>query len=207
MAPTVLSKRALLRSLVLLVFGAALVYGSLEVWEELSPRVRAHVARLRVEDHVPTLLQVSDESGVDPYLLAGVMQAESSGRVGVVSSAGALGLFQLMPATAKERAQKLGLPEPSEEDLLSDALLNARLGADYLAWLLRRYEGNEERALVAYNTGPTRLLRWEREAGGWEPWRAERLAAGNSDVLAYARKVLDHKAGFQRRGLFDGVQP
>jgi len=156
----------------------------------------------RVKGFREELLFASAESHVDPHLLAAILFAESSGRVAARSKADALGLFQLLLPTARERAVVLGLPEPSEEDLLSDPLLNARLGADYFSWLLDRQGGDVERALIAYNAGPTRLEAWIAEAGGYEAWRAERAAAGDSDVLAYAAKVERYRQRFQEQGLF-----
>ena len=149
----------------------------------------------------------ANESNVDPNLLAGMMRAESSGRLGAISHKGALGLFQLMLTTAEERAGVLGLDPPTKEDLVSDPLLNARLGANYVAYLIKRSDGNVERALVAYNTGPTRVARWIREAGSYAAWRAERRAAGNSDVLAFADRVLNYRDEFAADGLFDDDEP
>ena len=57
--------------------------------------------------------------------------------------------------------------------------------------------------LVAYNTGPTRLNRYIRDAGGWPAWRDEREAAGDSDLLAYARKVMISRDHFALKGLLD----
>ncbi len=169
---------------------------------EVVPMVREHLARGGVESHRELILEVAQESGLEPELLAGVMQAESSGRVDALSSAGAMGLFQLVLPTAVERAEILGLPEPTREDLLTDAELNARLGAHYLGYLIERM-GSVEAALVAYNTGPTRLSRWIREFGSYAAWRAEREAAGNSDLLAYATKVLRYADRYRKSGLFE----
>lgn len=153
----------------------------------------------RVEARAPLLRAVADEFDLDPNLLAGVMLAESSGRVDAVSKVGALGLFQLMPPTARERAKLLGLREPTREDLLTNAELNARLGGSYLRWLLRRYRGECEPALVAYNAGPGRLDGWIKEHGSYAEWRRER--EGASQVLAYARKVLAYRERFAERGV------
>lgn len=169
---------------------------------DVVPMVREHLARGGVESHRELILEVAQESGLEPELLAGVMQAESSGRVDALSSAGAMGLFQLVLPTAVERAELLGLPKPTREDLLSNAELNARLGAHYLGYLIERM-GSVEAALVAYNTGPTRLSRWIREFGSYAAWRAEREAAGNSDLLAYAEKVLRYAERYRESGLFD----
>lgn len=177
--------------------------------EDGAPVVQAArdlFAERRVMEHADVLRAASEESGVDVHLLAGLMIAESSGKPGAVSHKGALGLFQLMPATARWRAAKLGLELPKEEAplaeaLLTDPLLNARLGADNLAWLLSLYDGNEERALVAYNAGPGRLKTFEAEAGGWEAWRAERRAAGDSKLFAYVDRVLRYARSFEEHEL------
>jgi soluble lytic murein transglycosylase len=160
------------------------------------------VKRFRAE-----ILFAAAESDVDPNLLAAILFAESSGRVGARSHVDALGLFQLRLPTARERAVVLGLPEPTEEALLSDPLLNARLGADYFSFLLDRQGGDVERALIAYNAGPTRLQGWIDEAGGYAAWRAERTAAGDSGVLAYAAKVARYRERFTKEGLFAPPPP
>ena len=158
---------------------------------------------IRVRDHAEVLRVAAQESGLDPYLLAGIMIAESSGDVDAVSSAGALGLFQLAPVTASWRAEKLGLEKPSREELLSDALLNARLGADNMAWLLDTYDGDVVRALCAYNCGARKLRRLSEAAGGWEEWRDQRERTGKSQLLAYAQKVLRYRDGFRVRDLLE----
>jgi soluble lytic murein transglycosylase len=169
--------------------------------EAVRGRARDYLAIQRVKRYADVLRAAGEESGVDPYLLGGVMVAESSGRVDARSSRGALGLFQLLPETAAWRADELGLPRPTEEELLSDAGLNARLGADQLAWLLRTYDQNVERALIAYNLGPGRLKEYVDRAGGWDAWRRERAAAGDSELLAYAARVRDYAERFRARGL------
>ena len=192
--------------LVLVGLGAAwLAHFSFRAEGEGTVRgaMRDYLALHRVTQHADVLRQAAAEAGVDPCLLAGLMVAESSGNVEARSSKGALGLFQLMPETAAWRAELLGLEPPTEEALLSDPLLNARLGADNLAWLLDTYDGDAERALVAYNLGTRRLATLVREAGGWEEWRAEREAAGNSDLLAFAQRVLRYRDLFRERGTLE----
>jgi len=152
----------------------------------------------QVEARAELLREVAREFELDPNLLAGVMLAESSGRIDAQSHAGALGLFQLMLPTARERAELLGLDAPTRDELLSDARLNSRLAGSYLRWLVRRY-GAEEPALVAYNAGPGRLDRWTKEFGGYAAWRAAR--ENSSEVLGYARKVLAYRERFRERGV------
>lgn len=153
----------------------------------------------RVEGYRELIVAAAGEAGIDANLLAGVALAESSGRPDVVSSAGALGMFQLMLPTARERAALLKLPEPTRDDLLRDPALNGRLAANYLRWLTRRYSGNTEAALCAYNAGPGRVDGWIRERGSYDAWRAERV--GESAVLGYAQKVLQYRDVFAQRAV------
>lgn len=154
----------------------------------------------RVESRRDWILAAALEARVDPCLLAGITMVESRGHLGAQSKVGALGLCQLMLPTARERAALLGLPEPSREDLLTDGALNLRLAAHYVAWLSRRFDGDDERVSIAYNAGPTRLRRWIDEAGSYAAWRDARERAGNSEVLAYARDVRRYRARFADRG-------
>lgn len=197
-----------LRLVSIALVAAAAVWLALASFREDAPgsvraAVRDYLALRRVAEHAQELRFAAAESDVDPYLLAALMVAESSGRVSAKSSKGALGLFQLMPITAQWRAEKLGLPPPTEEQLLSDPLLNARLGADNLAWLLDTYDGNVERALVAYNLGTGRLAKLVRAAGGWESWRTERESSGDSELFAYVKRVLRYRDSFRERGVLE----
>jgi soluble lytic murein transglycosylase-like protein len=108
-----------------------------------------------------TLVAAARQASVDPALLAAVVRQESAFDPRAVSSAGALGLTQLMPTTARRVARRAGLPVPDSADLL-DPGVNVQLGARYLAELLQRYDGSRLAALVAYNAGPTRWRRWRR---------------------------------------------
>lgn len=81
--------------------------------------------------------------GVDRALVRAVMHAESGFRPSVISIAGAQGLMQLMPATA----ERFAVTDPL------DARQNIRGGVRYLAWLLKRFNGNETLALAGYNAG------------------------------------------------------
>jgi soluble lytic murein transglycosylase-like protein len=167
--------------------------------ERVARPVMASAGYRRVEGHAELIRAAAGEFGLDPNWLAGVALAESSGRPDAVSSAGALGMFQLMLPTARERAALLGLPEPEREDLLVDPALNARLAAHYLRWLSGRYGGNPEAVMVAYNTGPGRLDSWIREYGSYHSWRTARW--GESPVLGYALKVLAYRDEFAARGV------
>jgi soluble lytic murein transglycosylase len=97
----------------------------------------------------------SRRSGIEPALAYALIRKESAFDPGAVSRVGALGLMQLMPATARRVARDLGEPSPSTDDLLSPEL-NLRLGHEYLVRMLERFDGSAVAAIAAYNAGPTR---------------------------------------------------
>ena len=169
----------------------------------LAERVRVHTATTRVEGHRDEILAASERLDMDPNLIAAIVFAESSGRVDARSKADALGLMQLRLPTAADRARDLGLPEPSEADLLTDPALNILLGAAHIRWAIEHEDGHLERALVGYNAGRGRLRGWIEEAGSYDAWRVARVEAGRSTTLAYATKVLEQRDAFAEAGLFE----
>lgn len=102
--------------------------------------------------------------GVDPYLVASLIDAESGFRSDRVSSAGAVGLMQLLPATGAELARKLGVTGDIDAARLRDPALNIELGTRHLADLLERYHDTRT-AVAAYNAGAGNVDRWLRRAG------------------------------------------
>jgi soluble lytic murein transglycosylase len=96
---------------------------------------------------------------VDPAAIFAVARQESRFRTDAVSSAGARGLMQLMPGTAKETAAKVGL-EYSKARLTSDPEYNALLGSTYLAAQLEAFDRSLVLAAAAYNAGPGNARKW-----------------------------------------------
>ena len=105
------------------------------------------------------VLREADEAGVDPLLLAALIRQESAFVPDIVSSAGAIGLMQVMPATGRELARSLGVPGFTPETLESPEV-NLHLGARFLIDQLRRYGPELPLVLSAYNAGPARANRW-----------------------------------------------
>ena len=103
--------------------------------------------------------QAATRTGVALPLLMGLSRQESLFRSDARSSAGARGLMQLMPSTAREVAKRLGKSQPSTSDLYQPTL-NIELGSTYLADRLADLNGNRALAAAAYNGGPHNLKKW-----------------------------------------------
>ena len=107
------------------------------------------------------------EFGLDPYLLAALIRQESSFDPDARSRAGARGLMQVMPATAREVARRMRL-EWSDQ-LLRAPHANLNAGAAHLANLLKYYGGDPVPALAAYNAGRSPVGRWRRNFATRDP--------------------------------------
>lgn len=111
--------------------------------------------------------ETAEREGLSPDLLRGVMKQESGFRPCAVSAKGAMGLMQLMPATAEE----FGVRNPF------DAATNLDVGARFLKQLITRYGGDLPKALGAYNAGPSKV-----DAAGGVPAIPE--------TMDYIRQIL-----------------
>jgi soluble lytic murein transglycosylase len=123
--------------------------------------VREITLPLRHED---VIRQQAKQKGVDPYLIAAIIYEESRFR-DQTSHAGARGLMQITPSTARFIARDSGGAAFTQRDLATPQI-NIAYGTYYLRYLLRRYDGNQELAIAAYNAGETNVDRWVRRAGG-----------------------------------------
>lgn len=101
----------------------------------------------------------SQEAGVDPYFVAGLIRQESLFQARIRSHAGATGLMQIMPATGRGLARQMGLRGFQLSDLEHPGT-NVAMGTRYIAQQLQRYGGREADALAAYNAGSGRMNRW-----------------------------------------------
>lgn len=113
------------------------------------------------------------ETGIKPKIAFGLVQAESSFRPRVVSPVGAVGLTQVMPATAREVA-----PGTTRQDLMRPET-NLKVGFTYLKRLIDKY-GDEELALTAYNRGPGTVNRLLKRGRNPDNGYAEKVITGKS---------------------------
>jgi hypothetical protein len=140
-------------------------------------------AKLSPSDLHEMLAEASQEHNLDVDLLASLVKAESGGNVHARSRAGAQGLMQLMPATAK----RLGVEDSFQPEE------NVRGGSSYLDGLLARYHNNLALALAAYNAGPEAVEKYH----GIPPYRETRTYVARV-IHEFNRRVLAHDAEARR---------
>jgi soluble lytic murein transglycosylase len=107
----------------------------------------------------PQVLASAKQNELDPAWVYGVIRQESAFSTDARSSAGALGLMQLMPATGKSTAKLIKSPLRDLGELLN-ADKNIQLGSAYLRQVLNTNNGNEMLATASYNAGPGRVRQW-----------------------------------------------
>lgn len=144
--------------------------------------VRAGIAQMAIDIGLPHVgIRIAKDAAADGMILSeqyyplhaiseaswpvptefalAIARQESELNPAAVSPAGARGLMQLMPATAAQVAAQNGLTYDGDK-LIDDPLYNATLGTDYLARLLRQFDGSYVLAAAAYNAGPGRVREW-----------------------------------------------
>lgn len=120
---------------------------------------RAGRAQVVLYDGYPMLPLPAGLAPVDPALIHGIIRQESGFDIDAVSSAGARGLMQLMPATAETVANSLGIAH-STSMLTSDTGHNMLLGSTYLNNRIEQFAGSYIMAIAGYNAGPNRVRQW-----------------------------------------------
>ena len=146
--------------------------GELVLAARLAQQIDAHHLAIAIADiadkrGVPLDLYSFPKDGlpttkladVDMAAIYAITRTESRFQTDAVSSSGAQGLMQLMPATAKETARKIGVSY-SASKLTSDPAYNAQLGSSYLAAQLNTYSGSLLLAAAAYNAGGGNANKW-----------------------------------------------
>ena len=135
---------------------------------EVAIRVTKKAERHRLflsESAYPSLMhKIRRSNPLDPAMVHAIIRQESRFDALAKSPAGALGLMQLMPATAQETASKLGI-QHRRAWLTDRPEHNIILGSEYLSRMLDRYDGSLPLAIAAYNAGPGRVNSWINRFG------------------------------------------
>jgi soluble lytic murein transglycosylase len=133
----------------------------------------------------------SQDIALDPAYVYGLIRQESRFVMDARSVVGASGLMQVMPATAKWTARKLGMTGFTA-DQITDRDTNIAIGTGYLKLVLDDFQGSMPLAAAAYNAGPSRSRNW-RAPGGTGPDLEGAIWAENvpfSETRDYVKKVL-----------------
>ncbi|GIO65571.1 lytic transglycosylase domain-containing protein [Paenibacillus sp. FSL M7-1455] len=165
------------------------------LWQQLSPSANAEASDIRpesrhaVQKSGPTayddlIREASRKYGVDEALIKAVIDTESSFNPNVVSSAGAKGLMQLMDGTAAG----LGVTDPF------DPAQNIDAGTRYLSYQIKRFDGQVNMALAAYNAGPNRLAKLGVST---DAQLMDKLDMLPLETRKYIRKVADARLKYE----------
>ncbi|MCB1646322.1 MAG: lytic transglycosylase domain-containing protein, partial [Pseudomonadales bacterium] len=123
-----------------------------EAWNDLS--VRFPLA------YLDTFVSAARKTDIPSQWGMAIARQESAFMADARSGAGAMGLMQLLPDTARMTARRNGIPYKSRQDLI-DPHTNITLGTAYLGAMLRRFNNNRVIASAAYNAGPSRVSGWQ----------------------------------------------
>lgn len=143
-----------------------------------------------------------------------ISRQESQFAMNAISHAGARGLMQLMPGTAREQAGKMDI-EYDGQALFHDAGYNLLLGDGYFRRMLEYYGGSYPLAVAAYNAGPGNVNKWLRANGDprtgavdWIDW-IEKIPL--SETRNYVQRVLEnavvYEAMYPSRAIYKGINP
>jgi soluble lytic murein transglycosylase len=174
-------------------FGGALEQGIdpawREAWQLAWPR-----------PYYTPVRRATTEFEFDPALVYAVMREESTYRPDIASSAGAMGLMQIIPQTGDRIASSLGVPA-FRADILFHPDTNIRFGTFYLKRLVGRFSGSEVLAIAAYNAGPNAVSRWlKRDGPRAQDVFVESVPYG--ETRRYLRRVVRSQRVYQL--LYDG---
>lgn len=187
--------RARRRRIVLALLAVMLVGAG---WFRLHQAMPGWYARLWYPlDHEATIVREAARHDLDPALVAAVIYTESGFVPDSRSAEGAVGLMQVMPATARFVATLPGRPSPPP-DRLERPSAGIAYGTRYLRYLLDRHDGDTPLALAAYNGGESNVAAWEGAAAA----RGQRLRVPDdvpfTETRNFVAKVLATREIYRR---------
>ena len=141
-------------------------------------------------------------SGIERPVVFAIARQESAFNPQAISSAGARGLLQLMPATAKQVAKSAGIPY-SRDRLTSDPGYNAQLGAAHLGDLFDSFGGSYVMTFAAYNAGVTRVAQWVKQFGDPRDPKVDPIDWVEhipfSETRNYVQRVMENLQVYRKR--------
>ena len=147
-----------------------------QIVELVSDKTDRHLVRPRARSRYDEYINSTSEAhGVSPALVKAVIKTESNFNPNVVSPVGAVGLMQVLPSTAR----RVGVSNPHSPEA------NILAGVKYLKRLLDMFDGDEALAVAAYNSGPSKVLKY----GGVPPYKETKVFVAR--VMAYYRAYLN----------------
>ncbi len=144
----------------------------------------------------PVVFKGEREPGLDPLLVNAMIMAESGFDPESLSWAGAIGLMQLMPATGRRQAARIGVKLEEEQELF-DPQINIRLGVAHLKELLSKFGGAVVPAVASYNAGRGVVARWWRARKG-EDLQEFIARIPYQETRHYVQRVLAYWGEYQR---------
>ena len=148
--------------------------------------------------HKDAVMARTKAINLDPAYVYGLIRQESRFITDARSGVGASGLMQVMPATAKWTARKIGLAGFTP-DQINDRDTNIAIGTGYLKLVLDSFEGSMPLAAGAYNAGPSRSRRWRAPNDGTGPVLEGAIWAENvpfNETRDYVKKVLSNTTNY-----------
>jgi soluble lytic murein transglycosylase len=139
--------------------------------------------------HREAFLSEAAATDIPVNLLLAISRQESAFNATVTSPAGAKGLMQLMPGTAKETARKHNIRYRAPSELV-DPEKNILIGSRYYKEMLNRFNNNRILATAAYNAGPARIDNWRKRSAGALPFDAWIETIPFVETRNYVQNVL-----------------
>jgi soluble lytic murein transglycosylase len=172
-----------------------------EVWDRCINTSERTKAAIDQEQRYPmpfkaSVLARTKQIGLDPAYVYGLIRQESRFIMDARSHVGASGLMQVMPATAKWTANKIGLVDFQPQQI-TDRDTNIAIGTGYLKLVLDSFAGSMPMAAAAYNAGPSRPRAWRGQTGA--PTVEAAIWAENvpfSETRDYVKKVLSNATNY-----------
>lgn len=164
--------------------------GRVQYWDDVE--IRFPLA------YVDLINKAAKNTGIPNYMLFALVRQESAFNASATSSAGAMGLIQVMPATAKATARKYKILYRNKKQLHNPAI-NIPIGSKYYMSMLERFDNNRILATAAYNAGPHRVDQWLKKSSGKLPFDIWMTLIPFKETRGYVSSVLMYSIIYSRK--------